>query len=123
TGVSLGTPTGLSDNCTLVANLTVGNDAPAHFPKGLTIVTWTVSDEAGNSTTCTQNVTVTDHEAPTIVCPAALTGVHTDAGQCYATGVNLGTPTGLSDNCTLVANLTVGNDAPAQFPKGLTIVT
>ena len=53
--VVLGTPV-VDDNCDL--NPTVSNDAPANFPEGLTIVTWTVEDCAGNSATCTQNVTV-----------------------------------------------------------------
>src|SRR5438270_4186559 len=69
--------------------------------------------------TCSQLVTVKDHENPTIVCPSALLDVPTDPGQCYATGVALGTPT-THDNCAVA---TVVNDAPAQFPKGTTPVT
>jgi hypothetical protein len=41
-----------------------------------------------------------------------------NAGQCFATGVALGTP-GSSDNCSVP---TVINDAPAQFPIGATLV-
>jgi len=54
TGVALGQPT-TSDNCGVA---TVVNDAPASFPLGDTIVTWTVTDTNGNQSTCTQTVTV-----------------------------------------------------------------
>src|SRR5438067_8520818 len=95
------------------------NDAPTHVPKGTTIVTWTVTDASGNTASCTQSVTVQDHEKPTMTCPANLTDVPTDAGQCYATGVALGAPT-TGDNCP---GQSAVNDAPTQFPKGTTIVT
>ncbi len=114
TSVNLGTPQS-HDNC---AVLTVTNNAPAQFAKGDTTVTWTVVDTSGNIATATQTVTVKDHELPTITAPAALADVHTDAGQCYATGVTLGTPT-TGDNCGVA---TVTNNAPTQFAKGDTTV-
>ncbi|HTL59197.1 MAG TPA: HYR domain-containing protein [Candidatus Limnocylindrales bacterium] len=51
----LGTPV-VSDNCG-VAN--VSCNAPANFPIGVTTVNWTVTDVNGNSTTCSQKVSVT----------------------------------------------------------------
>jgi hypothetical protein len=63
-GVALGVPV-TSDNCS-VANVT--NDAPATFPIGLTTVTWTVTDDDGNSATATQDVTVADNEIPVALC-------------------------------------------------------
>jgi gliding motility-associated-like protein len=52
--VVLGEPS-TSDNCSVAA---VSSDAPAEFPTGTTIVTWTVTDASGNTTTATQTVTV-----------------------------------------------------------------
>ncbi len=52
--VVLGTPTS-SDNC---GSVFVTNDAPAAFPFGATIVTWTADDGHGNTATATQNVVV-----------------------------------------------------------------
>ncbi|NNF86060.1 MAG: HYR domain-containing protein, partial [Winogradskyella sp.] len=52
------------DNC---STTTVSNDAPASFPIGDTTVTWTVTDTAGNTATCTQIVTVVDNENPVFV--------------------------------------------------------
>ena len=54
TGVDLGTPT-TDDNCGVAS---VSNDAPAQFPVGDTVVTWTVTDTSANTATCTQTVTV-----------------------------------------------------------------
>jgi len=116
TNVTLGTPI-TADNCGVA---TVTNNAPAQFAKGNTTVIWTVVDTSGNIATATQLVTVQDHEIPTLTAPVALTDVHTDAGQCYATSVNLGVPSATNDNCGLA---TVTNNAPAQFPKGDTTVT
>lgn len=114
TGVALGSSV-TSDNCTVDV---VNNDAPAAFPLGTTTVTWTVTDLAGNSSTCTQVVTVEDNEAPAITCPVDVT-VSADAGVCDATGVALGTEI-TSDNCSVAS---VSNDALVTFPLGTTTVT
>ena len=116
--VAIGTAVA-TDNCTV--SVTITNDAPAVFPVGVTVVTWTGVDPSGNSATCTQNVTVEDVENPIITCPADVT-VGNDAGVCEATGVNLGTPT-VTDNCTPPFSVTVTNNAPTVFPVGSTNVT
>ncbi|MCU0434583.1 MAG: HYR domain-containing protein [Bacteroidia bacterium] len=114
TGVSLGSAT-TADNCGVAS---VTNNAPSSFPVGSTTVTWTVTDVNGNSATCTQVVTVTDNELPTITCPAAVS-VSADNGSCAATGVNLGSAT-TGDNCGVAS---VTNNAPSSFPVGSTTVT
>lgn len=63
------TPPTASDNCTPNQQLSITNNAPALFPVGITTVTWTVTDASGNSTTCTQTVTVLDQTNPTPVLP------------------------------------------------------
>ena len=113
TGVALGTPTG-TDNC---GTPTFTNNAPAAFPIGVTIVIWTATDLGGNTATATQTVTVSDNVSPTITAPPNST-VSTNAGSCVATGVALGTPTGI-DNC---GTPTFTNNAPATFPIGITTV-
>ena len=52
--VALGTPA-VGDDCQVAA---VTNDAPAAFPVGVHVVTWTVFDMAGNPASDTQTVTV-----------------------------------------------------------------
>jgi hypothetical protein len=85
---------------------------------GTHAVTLTVSDAAGNSSTCTATVTVIDVTLPTITAPPAVT-VNADQNSCGAASVTLGTPT-TSDNCSVAS---VTNDAPPSFPVGTTTVT
>lgn len=66
TGVQLGTPT-VADNCSTANNLNVTHDAPVSFPQGTTAVTWTATDESGNSQIATQQVIVTMNTVPTAV--------------------------------------------------------
>jgi hypothetical protein len=113
-GVVLGTPI-TSDNCTVA---TVTNNAPVSYPLGSTTVTWTVTDLAGNSTSCTQTVTVIDTQLPTIACPANVT-VPADLGLCSASGVVIGSPV-TTDNCSVAS---VTNNAPSTFGLGNTTVT
>ena len=114
TNVSLGSST-TNDNCGVDS---VENDAPASFPLGETTITWTVTDDAGNTATDTQTVTVEDNEVPTITAPADLV-IDSDTGSCDATNVSLGSST-TNDNCGVDS---VENDAPSAFPLGVTTVT
>ncbi len=92
------------------------------FNKGVTTVEWIGYDHCGNaSNTCTFTVTIADHVPPTITCPSNLNNVPADAGECYATGLTLGTPS-VWDNCGIEPGYPV-NNAPTQFPLGTTIVT
>ena len=113
TGVALGTPI-TADNCS-VASTT--NNAPGSYPLGTTVVTWTITDASGNTSTATQTVTVTDNQNPTIVAPATVNV--TTNNSCMALNVNLGTPV-TTDNCSVVS---VTNNAPSAFNIGTTIVT
>jgi len=64
TEFSLGTAIA-NDDC-LVASIT--NDAPSAFQIGETTVTWTVTDESGNTSTDTQQVLVIDESGPNVIC-------------------------------------------------------
>src|SRR5690606_32044803 len=93
--VALGTPT-TSDNCAV----SFSNDAPSVYPIGDTTVTWTATDGAGNTATCTQTVTVTDTQAPTAVCQS-YTVVLDAAGNGTITTANINN--GSSDNCGIAS--------------------
>ncbi|WP_422107543.1 HYR domain-containing protein [Winogradskyella sp.] len=59
-----------------LGKLTVSNDYNNKasisdiLPVGTTDIVWTVTDESGNSNTCTQSITVNDTEAPAFSCPS-----------------------------------------------------
>ncbi len=65
--VAVGSPVA-SDNCSDVEVSSVRSDGvtaiDAPYPVGLTTITWTAKDEAGNTASATQTVTVLDVEAP-----------------------------------------------------------
>ncbi len=60
--VTLGTPV-FGDNA---PGAVVTNNAPAQFPVGTTIVTWTVTDASGNFNTATQTITVNVADEPPV---------------------------------------------------------
>jgi|GEM_PF-3707148 len=119
TGVDLGTPPVATDFCGVD---TVVNDAPESFPVGETLVTWTITDTAGRTANCQQLVTVSDTEAPTVMCAANIE-VDADAGTCVATNVDVPLPMSAEDNCTGEFDLDFVSDAPMAFPVGDTVVT
>jgi hypothetical protein len=115
------TPATTTDNCgvTVSGLRSDGQALDVVYPKGATMITWTATDTAGNSASCTQKVTVKDRENPIIEDPADVLVV-SDAGSCSATAVALDIPT-TSDNCAVAG---VGNDHPSStFPLGETKVT
>jgi large repetitive protein len=99
----------------LVGVASITNNAPEFFAFGLTTITWTVSDEAGNIATGLQQISVVDTTSPTIISPDDV--ILEATGQ--STDVNLGQPQ-VSD---LVSVFTVSNDAPESFSLGETTIT
>ncbi|NNK60242.1 MAG: HYR domain-containing protein, partial [Flavobacteriaceae bacterium] len=95
-------------------NLQITNDAPSPFPIGVTIVTWTVEDEAGNTAYCEQTVTVIDTADPIITVGASNRTVECD-GNGNTTALNgwlssNGDGGAATDNCD---NITWSNDFTA----------
>ena len=73
------------------------NDAPTEFPVGSTTVTWTVTDDSGNTATDTQLVNITDSENPQISLGNNISK-NTDDGKCTA---SIAIPNAtFSDNCS-----------------------
>jgi hypothetical protein len=119
--VSFTAPVG-ADNCpgattTQIAGLASG----ATFPVGATTNTFRATDAAGNTTTCSFTVTITDAELPTITCPTNVTGTN-DLGLCSKV-VTYTAPVG-ADNCAGQATTqTSGLASGAAFPVGATTNT
>ncbi|MFM1770280.1 MAG: hypothetical protein RJA22_2809, partial [Verrucomicrobiota bacterium] len=87
------------------------------FQAGLTVVQCTATDGSGNTAACSFSVTVLDLQPPRALCPPTV--IVPAAEGCRATQVELLPPT-LDDNCAVVALV---NDAPAEYPLGITRVT
>ena len=94
--VSYSAPTG-TDNCPgAMTALTGGLGSGAAFPVGATTETYTVTDAAGLSASCSFVVTVHDTQPPTAVC-RDITVDLAGAGQASITAVQANN--GSSDNC------------------------
>src|SRR6185369_7364257 len=106
-----------SDNCA-VTNISSVPASGFAFPRGTTMVTSTVRDSTGNSSTCIFTVTVNDTQPPQLTCPANLT-VNTAPGMCTSNATFAVTAI---DNCG-VANVTSVPASGFAFPVGTTMVT
>jgi hypothetical protein len=95
------------------------------FPIGVTTITHTATDAAGNVSSATQTVTVLDATPPTLVAPADVTvsTLATDTlGSALILDAALGSPTA-TDNSTHVATTRVGVPVGNLFPIGTTDMT
>ncbi|MBK7425686.1 MAG: HYR domain-containing protein [Saprospiraceae bacterium] len=136
----------VSDNCTTTPNLVTtyrvfgpDNSISGFFSSvnntytfivGISQVEWTVTDEAGNTTTCLQSVTITEDENPVITCAAGSPFTFSNtAGECgyIVPGTTLDATA--TDNCGAVSVThnygAWGNPNSlegATFPVGTTIV-
>lgn len=111
TAVAIGMATATDD----VEVASVLSDAPAVFPLGTTIVTWTAKDTSGNSASATQRVTVVDTTPPAITAPPDIEDYEAtaplspiDIGQATATDA--------------VGVVSIVSNAPPDYPLGTTVV-
>ena len=115
-----------SDNCgieNMVNSFNGTSNASGIYPVGTTVVTWTVTDIHGLTAECSMNITVTDDEAPVIVCPEDI-AVNNDPGVCEA-NVTVPQPE-VSDNCgieNMVNSFNGTDNASGVYSVGTTIVT
>jgi cysteine-rich repeat protein len=100
----------------LCTSATVQGPSAGSFPVGTTSVTFSASDEAGNSAVCTRTVTVRDSTPPSISCPEPVVAECTDNRQAP---VDPGTAQA-SDVC---GGASVSDLGLASYPLGTTPVT
>ncbi len=94
----------------------IGSDAPAAYPVGETVVTWTAADAAGNAAQARQAVTISDTTPPSIAAPADVT-IEAAAGDNNAVDI------GVANASDAVGVASVTSDAPDAFAVGNTLVT
>jgi hypothetical protein len=130
---------------------TAGLPSGSLFPVGTTTNTFVITDESGNTASCSFNVTVTDNEIPAIDCPVNDVALTSDGGtgdcqgeyswdipipmdNCGVTNYTVAytNPDGTIDGPHIVFPYTPGNNANMaggapvanrNFSKGITLVT
>jgi hypothetical protein len=119
TEVTYGTPVG-TDNCSGSTIQTAGIVSNGTFPVGVTTNSFRVTDDAGNTATCSFTIMVVDAQPPSVICPANIIRP-TDPNLCSAV-VNYTTPI-YSDNCAGGSAVhSNGGISGAIFQKGITTV-
>lgn len=112
-----------TDNCGMaeVNKITPGFESGANFFPGTTTVSFQASDDNGNTSNCSFNVTVIDNEAPVITsCPESRI-INTAPGVCSEI-IQYDMPTA-RDNCTYSVERTSGLESGVNFFPGITTVT
>ena len=93
------------------------------FNLGLTTVTYRVWDAAGNMSSCSFTVTVTDETDPMITCPA---NINLNVTTGCDTTIAIPGPVSMSDNCSATTDLVFissHDTLSSTFPVGVTTVT
>ena len=100
-----------TDNCTVASvtytltGATTGTGTSLNgkvFQPGTTTVTWTATDVAGNTNTCSYTVSIVDNQNPVATCPGNQT-VNTASGICTYTKSGTDWNVTASDNCTVAS--------------------
>ncbi len=109
-------PTGAGSGTGLSTQLTDGLPSGSAFPVGTTSVTYTVTNNEGDSESCSFTVDVADVEDPVIDCPADVV-INAEPGVCGAV-FNFVLPSA-TDNCAVVSLTQIaGPPSGALFPIG-----
>jgi hypothetical protein len=111
---------GSTDNCG-VFSMTVNPSTLAACTN--TIVTLTVTDHCGNTSTCTMGIQTKEGEPPMLTCPANLSVQGTINPQGICTGVMPQLNVGVSDNCDPNVQISISPLQGSVLPVGPTIVT
>jgi len=126
-----------ASNATIAAFLTAatandlvnGNVLPTHnglttFPVGTTTVIFSATDGQANTGTATATITIIDQTNPVVTAPTNITVAALDAYGTPASNATISTFLGAATaNDNVDGTIVPSNDAPAQFPLGVTTVT
>lgn len=120
--VATWTTPGVTDNCGASVVQSSGLPSGSTFPVGVSTVTYTATDLAGNTSTCSFTITVIDNESPVISnCPSNIT-LNNTPGLC--TAVATWTAPVATDNCPgSVLAQTGGLPSGSVFPLGTSTIS
>lgn len=113
-----------NDNCdgALTPTQTAGLLSGATFPIGSTTVSFSVTDAAGNNSTCSFNVTVNDNEPPQVLADNTYTVYLNSSGTASLSFNNV--DNGSTDNCSFTAALSKTSFNPNDLgnsPQNVTV--
>jgi len=109
-------PVGSGSGTGISTSLTAGLPPGSAFPVGTTTVTYTVTNNEGDSESCSFDITVSDTEDPVFNCPPDIT-VAADPITCEAV-VTFSDPTA-TDNCNVASITQIGGlPSGSSFPIG-----
>ncbi|TDN82410.1 gliding motility-associated-like protein, partial [Salegentibacter sp. 24] len=110
-----------TDNCEVTVEQTGGPVSGSQFPIGITTITFTATDNAGNTTQCSFSISIKDTEDPTLACPKDIsTGV--DNGICGAV-IEFENPKGFDNSGEVSVEQTAGPESGELFAVGITTIT
>ncbi|MBN2240679.1 MAG: HYR domain-containing protein [Dehalococcoidales bacterium] len=98
------------------ADVAITSNEKSIYPLGSTTVTFTATDDSGNSISDSMVVTVIDTTQPVLTVPDDIT-----VEQATAAGTAVSLVATATDICD--TDVTIVNDAPAVFPLGTTVAT
>ncbi|SFT91671.1 gliding motility-associated C-terminal domain-containing protein, partial [Lishizhenia tianjinensis] len=102
-----------TDNCG--ATMTASHVPGDYFPIGTTTVTYTVTDNSGNVSICSFDITVNDNQKPVLVCAANIESCDSLVNFAPATA---------TDNCGVASIVQIaGLPSGSYFPVGTTTIT
>jgi gliding motility-associated-like protein len=111
-----------TDNCTGMVAITGTHASGVTLPTGFTIVEFTATDMSSNTATCSFVVTITEPQAPSVLCPANMTlSVDNSVpGNCGATAI--WTAATAADNCPGAVILNASINSGSFLPAGLNTI-
>lgn len=122
--VTFSTPAA-TDNCSAASVVqTSGPASGSAFPLGVTTITYTATDSAGNTSTCTFDVTVNDIEAPIVNCGTNITTCAGEETMITASAIDL--CSGIASLDYVLSGATTGSGSGTglvSFNAGTTTVT
>ena len=100
-----------TDNCGATVSYvrSDGLSITDNYPVGNTIITWTATDAANNTVTCSQTITVEDNTPPLITNTSVSHSVLSPPNHKM---VNVSLSYTVTDNCAHTVNVTVASDEP-----------
>ena len=111
-----------TDNCSALSGITISQSPVSGTTiNSNTTVTITLTDEAGNNSTCNVTAILVDNISPTVTCPGSQTV--TINSSCEYNVPDLSNLVGGSDNCSALSSMTISQNPPAgSLQNGITSV-